>query len=77
MCDAGVRTAWPPMFMAAITRPERYFPVLAKGDEVLDWREMSDRYDSALMSLIDGSDHAMSDFEAHLPHILQFLGLLD
>lgn len=61
----------------AITRPERYFPVLAKGDEVLDWREMSDRYDSAPMRLIDGSDHAMSDFEAHLPHILQFLGLLD
>ena len=60
-----------------ITRPERYFPVLAKGDEVLDWREMSDRYDSAPMRLIDGSDHAMSDFEAHLPHILQFLGLLD
>lgn len=61
----------------AITRPERYLPVLAKGDEVLDWREMSDRYDSAPMRLIDGSDHAMSDFEAHLPHILQFLGLLD
>jgi predicted esterase YcpF (UPF0227 family) len=61
----------------AITRPERYFPVLAKGDEVLDWREMSDRYDSAPMRLIDGSDHAMSDFEAHLPHILRFLGLLD
>ena len=61
----------------AITRPERYFPVLAKGDEVLDWREMSDRYDSAPMRLIDGSDHAMSDFEAHLPYILQFLGLLD
>ena len=61
----------------AITRPERYFPVLAKGDEVLDWREMSDRYNSAPMRLIDGSDHAMSDFEAHLPHILRFLGLLD
>jgi predicted esterase YcpF (UPF0227 family) len=61
----------------AITRPERYLPVLAKGDEVLDWREMSDRYDSAPMRLIDGSDHAMSDFEAHLPHILRFLGLLD
>jgi predicted esterase YcpF (UPF0227 family) len=61
----------------AITRPERYFAVLAKGDEVLDWREMSERYDSAPMRLIDGGDHAMSDFEEHLPHILQFLGLLD
>ena len=60
----------------AITRPERYFPVVAKGDEVLDWREMSDRYDSAPMRLVDGGDHALSDFEAHLPHILKFLGLL-
>jgi len=25
----------------ALTRPERYFAVIAKGDEVLDWREMS------------------------------------
>ncbi|MDH4289603.1 MAG: esterase [Aquincola sp.] len=60
----------------AITRPERYFAVVAKGDEVLDWREMTDRYDHVPLRLIDGSDHAMSDFEAHLPHILRFLGLL-
>jgi predicted esterase YcpF (UPF0227 family) len=60
----------------AITRPERYFAVVAKGDEVLDWREMADRYSNAPIRLIDGSDHAMSDFEAHLPHILRFLGLL-
>jgi predicted esterase YcpF (UPF0227 family) len=59
----------------AITRPERYLPVIAKGDEVLDWREMSDRYDSSPMRLIDGSDHALSDFDEHLPAILAFLGL--
>jgi hypothetical protein len=59
----------------AITRPERYLPVIAKGDEVLDWREMSGRYDSSPMRLIDGSDHALSDFDEHLPAILAFLGL--
>jgi predicted esterase YcpF (UPF0227 family) len=25
-----------------ISRPERYFAVIAMGDEVLDWREMTD-----------------------------------
>jgi predicted esterase YcpF (UPF0227 family) len=49
--------------------------VIAKGDEVLDWREMSERYDSAPMRLLDGGDHALSDFDEQLPHILSFLGL--
>jgi predicted esterase YcpF (UPF0227 family) len=59
----------------AITRPERYFAVIAKGDELLDWREMTARYPGASVRLLDGSDHALSDFDEHLPHILSFLGL--
>jgi uncharacterized protein len=59
----------------AVTQPDRYLPVIAKGDEVLDWREMSGRYDSSPMRLVDGSDHALSDFDEHLPAILAFLGL--
>jgi predicted esterase YcpF (UPF0227 family) len=58
-----------------ITRPERYFALSAKGDEVLDWREMSARYPGAEIRLIEGSDHALSDFDAHLPQLLAFLGL--
>lgn len=58
-----------------ITRPERYFALLAKGDELLDWREMSARYAGAEQLLLDGSDHALSDFDAHLPRLLSFLGL--
>ena len=61
----------------AITRPERYLPIIAKGDEVLSWREMSARYAGTPMRLIDGSDHALSDFEDHLPHLLRFLKLCD
>jgi predicted esterase YcpF (UPF0227 family) len=57
----------------AITRPERYFAVIAKGDEVLDWREMSARYAGARIRLLEGSDHALSDFDDHLPHLLSFL----
>ena len=48
----------------AAHRPERYFAVIAKGDEVLSWREMSGRYAGSPMRLIEGSDHALSDFDA-------------
>ncbi len=59
-----------------ITRPERYFAVIAKGDEVLDWREMTARYPGATIRLLEGGDHALSDFDLHLPAALTFLGLL-
>jgi predicted esterase YcpF (UPF0227 family) len=58
-----------------ITRPERYAAVIAKGDELLDWREMVNRYPGATIRLLEGSDHALSDFDAHLPFVLQALGL--
>jgi len=60
-----------------ITRPERYFAVIAKGDEVLDWREMNARYPRARIRLLEGSDHGLTDFDDHLPHILKFLQLCD
>lgn len=60
---------------AAITRPERYLAVIAKGDEVLDWREMSARYAGCHIKLLEGGDHALSDFDTHLPDILHFLQL--
>ena len=53
----------------------RYFAVIAKGDEVLSWREMSERYAGARVRLIEGSDHALSDFDEHFPAVLAFLGL--
>jgi predicted esterase YcpF (UPF0227 family) len=59
-----------------ISQPERYFAVIAKGDEVLDWREMSGRYAGARIKLLEGGDHALSDFaDAHLEDVLAFLGL--
>jgi len=61
----------------AITRPGRYAAVIAKGDEVLDWREMSARYAGARIRLLEGSDHALADFDEHLPFILEHLQLCD
>ena len=59
----------------AITLPQRYFAVIAKGDELLDWREMAARYAGARVKLLEGGDHALSDFEVHLPDVLNFLHL--
>ena len=59
----------------ALTTPENYLAVIAKGDEVLDWREMRARYAGAHIRLLESGDHALSDFDAQLPLILDFLDL--
>lgn len=55
--------------------PARYFAVIAKGDEVLDWREMAGRYAGARLKLLEGGDHALSDFPAHIDELFGHLGL--
>ena len=60
---------------ATITRPSRYFAVIAKGDELLDWREMRGRYPGAHLRLLEGGDHALTDFEDHIGEVFDFLGL--
>ena len=59
-----------------LSAPGRYLAVIAKGDEVLDWREMSARYAGCRVELLDGGDHALSSFERdQLGLVLRFLGL--
>ena len=58
-----------------LTHPERTFAVIAKGDELLDWREMTARYASARIRLLEGSDHALSDFDDHIDAVQEFLAL--
>lgn len=54
-----------------LTNPSRYYALIAKGDELLDWREMLARYAGCNGEVLDGSDHGLSDFEAHLPGLLE------
>lgn len=61
------------MELAKITQPARYFAVIAKGDEVLDWHEMAGHYPDIKMKLLPASDHALSDFDEHLGDVLDFL----
>lgn len=59
----------------ALTRLDRYLALVAKGDEVLDWQEMSARYQGTNLHVLDGGDHALSSFDEHLPKVLNFFGL--
>jgi hypothetical protein len=58
-----------------ITRPERYFLLAATGDEVLDYRDMVAHYAGARQHVIEGSDHAISEFPQYVDEVLAFCGL--
>ncbi|HEY2188028.1 MAG TPA: YqiA/YcfP family alpha/beta fold hydrolase [Caldimonas sp.] len=60
---------------AVLADRDRTLAVIATGDEVLSWQEMRARYAGSQLRIVDGSDHALSDFDAHLPAVLAFLGL--
>lgn len=55
-----------------ITRPERYFLLAATGDEVLDWRQMRDHYRGAHQCIIEGSDHAITEFPDYTEQVAEF-----
>ena len=57
-----------------LREPQNYLAVIAKGDEVLDWREMHARYQSAKVLLLEGGDHAISNFAEHLPAVMKHIG---
>ena len=58
--------------VGTITRPERYFLLAATGDEVLDYRDMVAHYAGAHQHVIEGSDHAASEFEQYVDEVLAF-----
>jgi predicted esterase YcpF (UPF0227 family) len=68
-----LRAMTPP---APLMRPRDILAIIAKGDEVLDWREMTGRYAQGPIKLIAGSDHGLADFASHVPDLLRHLGLL-
>lgn len=61
--------------VGSITMPERYFLIAATGDEVLDWREMTQHYAGAQQRVIQGSDHGLADFGDHVDELLAFCGI--
>jgi predicted esterase YcpF (UPF0227 family) len=55
-----------------LTALDRYFLIAATGDEVLDWREMRERYAGCRQHIVQGSDHGLSNFAELLPEVLAF-----
>jgi predicted esterase YcpF (UPF0227 family) len=58
---------------ARLSNPARYYALIAKGDELLDWREMLARYAGCDGEVLEGSDHGLTDFEDHLPGVARHL----
>lgn len=66
--------------LAALHRPatrtvERYFVLLQKGDEVLDYREAVAFYHDKTLEVEDGGDHRFTGFPDHLRPIADWLGV--
>ena len=59
----------------AITQPERYYLIAAKGDEILDWREMVAALPGVATRILEGSDHAIADFASYVDEVLGFAGV--
>jgi predicted esterase YcpF (UPF0227 family) len=60
--------------VAAVTRPERYWLIAEKGDELLDWREMAAFFAGCRRTLVEGGSHALDTFADHLEGIAAFAG---
>ena len=58
-----------------VSHPERCLLIAATGDELLDWRDMVQAWQGAQTIVIDGSDHALSDFPDHIGRVLEFAGI--
>ena len=66
---------WEKLYLPAI-HPERYLVLVETGDEVLDYRQALEKYKGAKQIVIEGGDHSLQSFPAHIQLILQFAGLV-
>jgi predicted esterase YcpF (UPF0227 family) len=62
-------------FLSSNCAPPPALLIAETGDEVLDWREMVTAFPQATQRIVQGGDHAMSDFDDHLDAVMQFLDL--
>lgn len=61
--------------LSTLTDPGRYFLIAAKGDEVIDWRDMVARYPGVHSIVREGSDHGLSEFAEHVSEVIAFAGM--
>jgi predicted esterase YcpF (UPF0227 family) len=59
-----------------ISFAQRYFLIAAKGDELLDWREMVAHYPGARHKVLEHGDHGLSDFADYVDEVLEFANVI-
>ncbi len=59
--------------VSAITRPERYLLLVEMGDELLDHRRTREFFSGAKQIAIEGGDHELKSFPAHVPAVTAFV----
>jgi len=72
--DASCLAELASLEVAVPSDPQRYLLVAAKGDELLDWRDMVAKYPGVATVLLEGGDHGLSDFAGLLDRVLAFAG---
>ena len=60
------------MDIPLITAPGRYLLLTQTGDEVLDYREATEKFVWAEQVVIEGGDHAFSDFSRYVERVIAF-----
>jgi uncharacterized protein len=60
------------LYVAQLTRLERYVLLMRSGDELLDWREAVKRYAGTWQYVLGGGDHGWEDIDGELPSMLRF-----
>lgn len=60
--------------IAHITRPERYWLLAEKGDELLDYRDAVAMYAGAKQTVLEGGNHGFTRWNEYLDEVLTFAG---
>lgn len=60
------------LIVPTITRPERYWLLLERGDEILDYRHAVAKYAGAKQTVLPGGDHSFTRWSEYLDDIFLF-----
>ena len=58
-----------------VTMAERYFLIVTKGDELLDYRQAVKWYRGSEQLVLEAGDHRIADFDAYIDDVFEFVGL--